>query len=56
MALNEISISAISHTGSQVRVITDGKFHERQIESISREKLEKSMEKHQVVIVAGFQE
>jgi aspartate kinase len=55
MALNEINISAISHTGSQVKVITDGNFMNARIESISREKLEKSMEKHQVVIVAGFQ-
>jgi aspartate kinase len=55
MALNEINIRAISHTGSQVKVITDGNFMNARIESISKEKLQKSLEKHQVVIVAGFQ-
>jgi len=55
MALHEIGIEAISHTGSQVKVLTDGNFSKARIESISADKLNRSLDEHHVVIVAGFQ-
>ncbi len=55
MALHEIGIDAISYTGSQIRVITDGNFSRAKIESISTGKILKSLKENKVVIVAGFQ-
>ncbi len=55
MALHEKGIGAISYTGTQIRVKTDGNFSEAKIESIATEKIEKSLKEKKVVIVAGFQ-
>ncbi|MDY6934658.1 MAG: aspartate kinase [Spirochaetota bacterium] len=55
MALHEIGIDAISYTGSQVRVITDGNFSNARIQRISTERIENSLQNNRVVIVAGFQ-
>ncbi len=55
MALHEIGIEAISYTGSQVRVLTDGNFSNAKIESISTDKILFSLAESKVVIVAGFQ-
>jgi len=55
MALHEIGVDAISYTGSQVKVVTDGNFSNARIASISTEKLQKSLSEKKVVIVAGFQ-
>ncbi len=55
MALHEKDIDAISYTGSQVRVMTDGNFSEAKIESIATDRIVKSLEEGKVVIVAGFQ-
>ncbi|MDY6967494.1 MAG: aspartate kinase [Spirochaetota bacterium] len=55
MALHEIGIDAISFTGSQVRMITDGNFSNAKIQSISTEKIESALRKNSVVLVAGFQ-
>ncbi len=55
MALHEKGIDAISYTGSQVRVMTDGNFSEAKIESIATDRIIKSLEEGKVVIVAGFQ-
>lgn len=55
MALHEIGVDAISYTGSQVRVMTDGNFSEAKIESIATDKILKSLNEGKVVIVAGFQ-
>jgi aspartate kinase len=55
MALHEIGIDAISYTGSQIKVITDGNFSKARIESISTERILKSLKENKVVIVAGFQ-
>jgi aspartate kinase len=55
MALHEIGIDAISYTGSQIRVLTDGNFTRAKIESISTEKILKSLKESKAVIVAGFQ-
>lgn len=55
MALHEIGIDAISYTGSQIKVLTDGNFSRAKIESISTERILKSLRENKVVIVAGFQ-
>jgi aspartate kinase len=55
MALHEIGIDAISYTGSQIKVMTDGNFANAKIESISTERITDSLSKNKVVIVAGFQ-
>ncbi|MBN2158844.1 MAG: aspartate kinase [Spirochaetes bacterium] len=55
MALHEIGIDAISYTGSQIRVLTDGNFSRAKIESISTDRIVKSLREKKVVIVAGFQ-
>jgi len=55
MALHEAGVDAISYTGSQVKVVTDGNFSNARIASISTERLQKSLSEKKVVIVAGFQ-
>ena len=55
IALQEIGVTAISHTGSQIKMFTDGHFSNAKIESISADKLRESLKEHQVVVVAGFQ-
>lgn len=55
MALHEIEVSAISFTGSQVKMMTDGNFSNARIESISADKITGSLKDNDVVIVAGFQ-
>ncbi|HPV41469.1 MAG TPA: aspartate kinase, partial [Spirochaetota bacterium] len=55
MALHEIGIDAISYTGSQIKVVTDGNFSKAKIESISTDRIMKSLRENKVVIVAGFQ-
>ncbi len=55
MALHEIDIDAISYTGSQIKVVTDGIFSKAKIESISTDRITRSLKENKVVIVAGFQ-
>ncbi len=55
MALHEIEVDAISYTGSQIKVLTDGNFSDAKISKISTEKIERSIDDGKVVIVAGFQ-
>jgi aspartate kinase len=55
MALHEVNVDAVSYTGSQVKVMTDGNFSNAKIESIATERIRKSLEDKKVVIVAGFQ-
>jgi aspartate kinase len=55
MALHEVGIDAISYTGSQIKMLTDGNFSNAKIESISTERIINSLNKNRVVIVAGFQ-
>ncbi len=55
MALHETGIDAISFTGAQVKVKTDGNFSNAKIESISTERIRSSLDDNKVVIVAGFQ-
>ncbi len=55
MALHEIGIDAISYTGSQIQVVTDGNYCNARIERISTERILRSLDEKKVVIVAGFQ-
>jgi aspartate kinase len=55
MALHEIGIDAVSYTGSQIKMLTDGNFSKAKIESISTDRIVKSLKDNKVVIVAGFQ-
>lgn len=55
MALEAMGCQAISFTGSQIRMLTDGVYSKAQIRSIDSEFIRKELEQNRVVIVAGFQ-
>ncbi len=55
MALHEVGIDAVSYTGSQIKMMTDGNFSNAKIADISTGRILKSLEEKKVVIVAGFQ-
>lgn len=55
MALAELGVEAISLTGSQVGIHTDGMFTRARIRRISTERLRQELDAGRVVVVAGFQ-
>jgi len=55
MALEAMGYSAISFTGSQVRMMTDSFHTKARIISIDAERIHRQLEQNKVVIVAGFQ-
>jgi aspartate kinase len=55
MALEAMGRSAISFTGSQIRMITDSVFTKARIISIDAERIHRQLEQGKVVVVAGFQ-
>ncbi|HRP69768.1 MAG TPA: aspartate kinase, partial [Turneriella sp.] len=55
MALSEIGVPAISFTGGQVHIVTDGNFSNARIASIDTERLSAELNQNHVCIVAGFQ-
>jgi len=55
IALHEAGVDAVSYTGSQIKVMTDGNFSNAKISNISTERIFKSLNENKVVIVAGFQ-
>lgn len=55
IALHEIGVDAVSYTGSQVRVRTDGNFSNGRITNISTGRIHKSLSEGKVVIITGFQ-
>ncbi|MCE9499244.1 MAG: aspartate kinase [Leptospira sp.] len=55
MALEAINIPAQSFTGSQAKIFTDGNFSNAKISMIDRSRIDESLGKGRVVIVAGFQ-
>lgn len=55
IALHEAGVDAISYTGSQIKMLTDGNFSNAKIADISTERIHKSLAEGKVVIVAGFQ-
>ena len=55
IALKEISISAVSLTGSQCEILTDGVHQNAKLIDIKGQRIHQSFLNHQVVVVAGFQ-
>lgn len=55
MALHEIGIEALSYTGSQAGVRTDGNFSDAKILEIETHRIVEALNEERVVIVAGFQ-
>lgn len=55
MALHSLGVEAVSFTGAQVRILTDGNYSNARIEKIDTDVLTKSLENGRVCIVAGFQ-
>ena len=55
MALDAMGHSAISFTGSQIRMMTDSVHTKARIISIEGERIHRQLEQGKVVIVAGFQ-
>ncbi|KPL21332.1 MAG: aspartate kinase [Phycisphaerae bacterium SM1_79] len=55
MALDAMGHSAISFTGSQVRMMTDSVHTKARIISIDAERIHRQLEQGKIVIVAGFQ-
>src|SRR5512140_995030 len=55
MALEATGQPAISMTGGQVRMMTDGVHTKARIKSIDAERIKKHLDDGKIVIVAGFQ-
>ena len=55
MALNDLGVAAISLTGAQVGIHTDGMFTRARIQRISTDRLRQELDRGRVVVVAGFQ-
>ncbi|MCB1174943.1 MAG: aspartate kinase, partial [Leptospiraceae bacterium] len=55
MTLEAMQVPAISFTGGQVGIVTDGNFSEARIEKINVDVIQKNMQAGKVCIVAGFQ-
>ena len=55
MALHDLGIEAISFTGSQSGILTDGAHSAARIVEVKPERIRKELERGRVVIVAGFQ-
>lgn len=55
MALKRIGVPARSYTGWQVGIQTNKVYNKARIESITTERIQKHLNKGEVVIVAGFQ-
>ncbi len=55
MALHEMGIPAVSMTGAQAGIITDGVHTKAKIQNITPELLHQRLDEGKVVIVAGFQ-
>ncbi|MDR5695712.1 MAG: aspartate kinase [Armatimonadota bacterium] len=55
MAIHAIGHSAISLTGAQVRILTDGVHTKARILEVDRERIHRELARGNIVIVAGFQ-
>lgn len=55
MALHELDIDAVSYTGQQVSIKTEGIHTKSRITDINSEKINRDLENGKVVIIAGFQ-
>lgn len=55
IALNQIEIGAKSYTGSQAGILTSNDHTQAKILDITPLRIQKSLQEHQVVVIAGFQ-
>jgi aspartate kinase len=55
MAIDAMGHKAVSFTGSQVKMMTDGSFTKARIQSIGADVIHKKLKEGYIVIVAGFQ-
>ncbi len=55
MALQQIGVSATSHTGAQVGIHTDSAYTKARIQRIETDDLKSDLDAGKVVVVAGFQ-
>jgi aspartate kinase len=55
MAVSGLGYQAISLTGTQVGIITDGFYSQARIKSINRERILPELDRGKIVILAGFQ-
>jgi aspartate kinase len=55
IAIQELGEQAISFTGGQIGIVTDGNHRKARIRSINTQRLEAALQAGQIVVVAGFQ-
>jgi aspartate kinase len=55
MAIHELGQGAISLTGSQVRILTDGVHTKARVLEVDRRRIDEELGRNRVVVVAGFQ-
>ncbi len=55
MAIHELGQGAISLTGSQVRILTDGVHMKARVLEVDRRRIDEELGRSRVVVVAGFQ-
>ncbi|MDA2927287.1 aspartate kinase, partial [Acidobacteria bacterium AH-259-G07] len=55
MAVHDFGAYAISLTGAQCGILTDGNFSRARIQNIATDKIHRSLQEGHIVIVAGFQ-
>lgn len=55
MAIHELGHEAISFTGPQVGIITDGSFNKARIKRVDTDKIRAALSEGKIVVVAGFQ-
>ncbi|MHC4455878.1 MAG: aspartate kinase [Planctomycetota bacterium] len=55
MALDAMGYDAISFTGGQIRMLTDGVHTQARIKSVDADRIHKQLDAGKIVIVAGFQ-
>ena len=55
MAIGALGVSAVSLTGWQAGIVTDGTFGNARVLGIGSERIHRELEKGNVVVVAGFQ-
>lgn len=55
LALQHAGLDAVSLTGAQVGLVTDGQHSRAKIRSVDRGRLERHLDRGEVVVVAGFQ-
>lgn len=55
MAVHELGVNAVSLTGGQCGIMTDGNFSRARIQNIATDKIFRLLDEGNIIIVAGFQ-